>query len=383
MPMRRILLIGGGHGHLEVLRRFAEQPDAEIELMLVSPNAMCPYSSMIPGFIAGHFSLADSHVDLPALVRWARARFVCDRAVELDLYTRIVRLAEGGVEPFDLLSLDIGCSPDLTVPGAREHTLPRNPADRFLAGWTKLEADAAVGRVRTVAVVGDGADAVELLLAMQSRLAATLGESAPRFALVTGASHVLHDHVPGVRRRVGKILVARDVVLHTGSVVVAVEAGAVLTASHRRIAADRVVWAVAPAGASWLGSSSLACDARGLVRVNASLQSVSDPFVFAVGDCATRDAAHVMEPDAAGVREGAVLAANLRHAARHEPLVVSKPRTRRLSFITTGPRHAVAALGPLVSEGERAWRWKERVDRAYLARYRPSAPQAEHEATAQ
>jgi len=158
MTVRRILLVGGGHGHLEVLRRFAQQPDPGIELTLASPNALCPYSSMMPGFIAGHYGVAESHVDLPALATWARARYVCDRAVELDLYTRIVRLGEGGVEPFDLMSLDIGSSPDLSVPGVREHALPLCPADRFLAGWTKLEADAAAGTVRTVAVVGDGAN---------------------------------------------------------------------------------------------------------------------------------------------------------------------------------------------------------------------------------
>ena len=374
MPVRRILLVGGGQGHLEVLRRFALKPDAGIELTLVSPHALCPYSAMLPGFIAGHYGVAESHVDLPTLAHWARARFVCDRAVEVDLYSRIVRLAEGGVEPFDLISLDIGPSPDLSVPGSRAHALPLHPTDRFLAGWATLEADAAAGRVGTVAVVGGGAAAVEMLLAMQYRLARTLGGNAPRFALVTDAPHILHEHIPAVRKLVGKILVARDVVLHTGGAVVAVEAGAVMTAGGRRIATDRVVWAMPPAGAAWLAGSSLACDARGFVRVNASLQSVSDPFVFAVGDCATPDGALPRTAGALPTREGAPLAANLRHAAHHAPLVVCKPRQRVLSVITTGPQHAVAAWGPVATEGERVWRWKDKIDHTYLARYRPPVP---------
>lgn len=115
MPVRRILLIGAGQGHLEVLRRFAQKPDPGVEVTLTSPNALCPYSAMLPGIIAGHHEIAPSHVDLPSLARWARARFICDRAVELDLYARIVRLSEGGVEPFDLLSLDIGPSPNQSM----------------------------------------------------------------------------------------------------------------------------------------------------------------------------------------------------------------------------------------------------------------------------
>ena len=374
MPVRRILLIGGGHSHLEVLRRFALRPDAGIELTLASPNALCPYSAMLPGYIAGHYGIAESHVELPALAHWAHARFVCDRAVEVDLYTRIVRLAEGGIEPFDLISLDIGSSPDPSVPGSREHALQLHPTDRFLAGWATLETDAVAGRVGTIAVVGDGGAVIEMLLAMQYRLARTLGADAPRFALVTDAPHILHEQIPAVRKAVGKVLVARDVVLHTGSAVNGVEAGAVVTANGRRIAADRVIWAMPPAGAPWLAGSSLACDARGFVRVNASLQSVSDPFVFAVGDCATPDGTLPRTAGAFPSREGAPLAANLRHAAHHEPLVLFKPRPRVVSVITTGPRHAVASLGPVMTEGERVWRWKDRFEHAYLARYRPPMP---------
>ena len=58
MPIRRILLIGGGQGHHEVLRRFALQPDPGIELTLVSPNALTPYGSMVPGLVAGQIGRA-------------------------------------------------------------------------------------------------------------------------------------------------------------------------------------------------------------------------------------------------------------------------------------------------------------------------------------
>jgi selenide,water dikinase len=224
---------------------------------------------------------------------------------------------------------------------------------------------------------------IEMLLAMEYRLALTAGENAPRFALITAAPHVLHGHTPTLRKRIGKILVARDIVLHQASAVTAVEPGAVVTTTGRRIAADRVVWAAPAAGAAWLAASSLACDARGLVRVNASLQSVSDPFVFAVGDCASRDDALPRTRPLSAARDGASLAANLRRAAHHEPLVEARPRQRSMSVITTGPRHAVASWGPVISDGERIWRWKERVDRAYLARYHPPMANSEGAVAAQ
>src|SRR6266496_577757 len=371
MPQRRILLIGGGHSHLEVLRRLAHKPEPGIELTLVSANALTPYSGMLPGLIAGHYTVADSHIDLPALARWMRARFVCDRVVELDLHTRIARLAEGGIEPFDLVSIDIGSAPDSSVPGAREHAIGVKPVDRFLPAWATLRSDAGAGRVHTIVVVGAGAGGVEALFAMQFRLTQTMGGESPRFALVTDQPHVLPEHAPSGRKRRGKLLVARDVVLHTGSGAVAVEAGAVVTANGRRIAADRVVWATSASAAPWLAASALDCDARGFVRVNSHLQSVADPFVFAAGDCASLEPDPRPKSGVFAVREGPPLAANLRRAARHEPLVAYVPQRQALSLITTGNRCAVASWGPFAAEGEWIWRWKDRIDRRFCARYRP------------
>jgi selenide,water dikinase len=371
MPQRRILLIGGGHSHLEVLRRFAHRPDPAIELTLVSPNALTSYSGMLPGLVAGHYTVAESHIDLPALAHWAQARFVCDRVVELDLYTRMVRLAEGSVEPFDLVSIDVGSAPDTSAPGAREHAIAVRPIDRFLAAWVTLQAEAAAGHVRTIVVVGGGAGGVEMLLAMQYRLAQALGGDAPRFALLTDQSHLLPQHSPAVRKYLGKLLVARDVVLHTASAAVAVEIGAVVTGGGRRIAADRVIWATSAAAPPWLAASSLACDERGFVRVNRFLQSVSDPFVFAAGDCATQDGNPRPKSGVFAVREGPPLAANLRRIARHEPLVAFTPQRRALSLIATGAQHAVASWGPIEADGEWIWRWKDRIDRRFCARYRP------------
>ena len=103
MPVRRILLIGAGHGHLEVLRRFALKPDRRHRAHAGRARLRLPVCGDAPGLdrrplrrrrVAGRRCRRS-----PA---GRGARFVCDRAVELDLYTRIVRLAEGGVEPFDL-----------------------------------------------------------------------------------------------------------------------------------------------------------------------------------------------------------------------------------------------------------------------------------------
>jgi len=370
----RLLLAGGGHSNVEVLRRFALKPEPGVEITLVSPDALTPYSGMLPGLIAGHYSVADSHVDLPPLAQWAGARFVQDRAVALDVVSKTLTLADGSSESFDSLSIDIGSVPGMTqVPGAREHAVGVRPVAAFLAMWERLQAEVAVGTVRGIAVVGGGAGGVELLLAMQQRLRVTLGDAAPRFALITDRPHLLPEHAPAVRARFGRLLVAREVVLHLDSGAVAVEDGAVIVTQQRRIAADRIVWVTSAAAQPWLAASGLACDERGFLLLDEHLRSTSHPFVFAAGDCATQVAHPRPKSGVFAVRQGPPLVANLRRSLHDQPLVRFVPQRHALSLISTGDRHAIASRGPWMIEGDWVWRWKDRIDRRFLARYRPPA----------
>ncbi len=78
---KRLLLIGGGHSHVEVIRRFGAAPEPGVEVVLVSPGRFASYSGMLPGHIAGHYSHADCHIDLDALCRRAGVRRI-DGAVD-------------------------------------------------------------------------------------------------------------------------------------------------------------------------------------------------------------------------------------------------------------------------------------------------------------
>src|SRR5262245_66023725 len=102
---QRVLLVGGGHSHVEVLRRLALQPDPMVTLTLVSPDPETCYSGMLPGLVAGHYSHREAHILLPSLALWANARYVADRVASLDLYTKTAELSSGAREAFDLLSL--------------------------------------------------------------------------------------------------------------------------------------------------------------------------------------------------------------------------------------------------------------------------------------
>ena len=70
------------------------------------------------------------------------------------------------------------------------------------------------------------------------------------------------------------------------------------------------------------------------------------------------------------VRQGPPLAENLRHFLLGESLVEYTPQARALALISTGEPHAIASWRALSFHGNWVWRWKDRIDRAFMAKYR-------------
>ena len=215
--LKRLVLLGGGHSHVEVLRRFGVDPLAEAELVLVSPHSDAIYSGMVPGLIAGHYTRDECRIDLTALARSARCRFVRAACTGIAADAQRVFCTDGTMLPYDVLSVDTGGrSPASDTPGRGGECVPRE-ADRSVPrslGSPLRTGSRAREPPRRVAVVGAGAGGIELLLAMQHRLRALAPASDIHFDLVDTASRILASHGSRVRAIFTRILDERGVTLH-------------------------------------------------------------------------------------------------------------------------------------------------------------------------
>jgi selenide, water dikinase len=366
--VRELVLVGGGHSHVEVLRRFARDPLRDARVTLVSPTRYTPYSGMLPGLVAGHYRYRDAHIDLEALARFAKAAFVVDSVVALDASAKTLRLESGREIGYDVASIDVGSTPVCAGIAGAEHAIPVKPVEDFLARLDRLEALAVERRLVSVAVVGGGAAGVEVLLALQYRLAGR-GRNAA-FSVVADTPTILPGHRPRVRRIFERVLSERGVVVHTGSGAKRIDRSGIETADGTRIAADAVVLATGAAPAVWPRDAGLAVDGRGFIRVGETLQTVPHDDIFAAGDIASMDGHPRPKSGVYAVRQGPPLAANLRAAIDGRPLARFVPQKEALALISTGDRYAVASRGWLVLEGAWVWKWKDRIDRGFMARYR-------------
>ncbi|MBC7444117.1 MAG: selenide, water dikinase SelD [Polaromonas sp.] len=379
--LRDIVLVGGGHSHVGVLKRFGMRPVPGVRLTLICTDMHTPYSGMLPGYVAGHYDYDQVHIDLSRLAVFAGARLYRAEVVGLDRINRKVLCSNRPPVPFDVLSINIGSTPRLQgVPGAAEHAVAVKPIARFNDRWLAL-----LSRVQnhpgktTVAVVGAGAGGVELLLAMQFRLRRVLNELGRNpdelvFHLFTDSARILPTHNPGVQRRFAAVLAERQVVVHCNAAVTQVLPGRLQTASGEMVDADEIVWVTRAGGAPWLKDTGLALDAEGFIQVTDTLQTVTDPAIFAAGDIASMVNHPLEKAGVFAVRQGPPLTENLRRSVQGIGLKPYHPQRSWLALISTGDQYAVASRGRLGFAGAWVWRWKNAIDQRFMRNFQDLAP---------
>ena len=169
---RDLILIGGGHAHALVLRKWGMSPLPGVRVTLITPEPTAPYTGMLPGHVAGHYSRDALDIDLMRLARFAGARVVLKSATGLDLNARQVIVPDRAPVAFDALSINIGIRSTLPdLPGFAEHAIPAKPLGLFADRWARFVEAVEKGEVAArIAVIGCGVAGAELALSMHHRL---------------------------------------------------------------------------------------------------------------------------------------------------------------------------------------------------------------------
>lgn len=369
-PLRQLVLLGGGHAHLGVLADLAQRPLPGWQVTLVTPYRRQIYSGMLPGWVAGHYRLGECAVALDTLAGRAGALLHTSAGTALDLQHNTLHCADGTQLPFDRLSIDTGPVAALDeLPGAAEHALPVRPIEGFVAAWPGVVQRIASQRQRfELVVLGAGAAGVELALAIHHRATAE-GWQHLHTTLVGGSAEPLDGVAPGAGRRVAKLLAQRGIQWVGNRRAARVDAGQLVFADGGApLLFDACLAVTGAAAPAWPAASGLDTDARGFIRVKRTLQSTSHPQVTAAGDIAAYADARP-KSGVFAVRAGPVLAQNLRALCTGQPPADWTPQQRALYLVSTGNHRAIAAWGRWAWNGAWVWRWKERIDRGFVARF--------------
>ena len=345
--MKRIVLAGAGHAHLAVLEHLSRFPLLGGRLTLVTPAARQPYSGMLPGLIAGHYSREEAEIDVAGLAERAYAELVTGSVAGLDLDKREVLLDGGTAVPFDVASLNVGSR--IAPIAGEQYALPAKPFEAFVS---------RVQRGARSAVIGGGAAGAELAMALR--------HAGSQVALYSAGSALDAE----LGRRVGRALKKRGVNLIQLAVDEILPGGVVL-AGKAHAEYEQVVLAAGAAPHAWAADLGLAKAEDGFLEIDQTLRSVSHPDVFACGDCATQRGRRYPRSGVYAVRHGELMARNLHRLVKGEPLEPYVPQEKALMLLSCGSRYAIGQRGGWTAEGRLLWRFKDRIDRRWVRRLNP------------
>jgi len=358
-----VVLIGGGHTHALVLRKWGMNPLPGARLTVINPGPTAPYSGMLPGHVAGHYGRDELDIDLVQLARFAGARVILGAADGIDLENQTVDVPGRPPIGYDLCSIDVGITSAMpALPGFTDYAVPAKPLGGFARAWQNYLDGTGPGHV---AVIGAGIAGTELALAMAYAL-----RRRGRDAQVTliDQSAALSDTRARAANKLRSQLTGQGIELLEYSPVERVERGGVILAGGRKVKADFITGAAGARPHDWIAATGLDLT-EGFITVNAQLQS-GDRAVFAVGDCAHLDQAPRPKAGVYAVRQAPVLYDNLRAALTGKPMRAYTPQKEYLKLISLGQKHAVAERFGLAPSGRLMWRWKDHIDRKFMRQFR-------------
>ncbi|MCH8530031.1 MAG: selenide, water dikinase SelD [Saccharospirillum sp.] len=371
MTERDLILVGGGHTHALLIRRLAMSPLPGVRVTLVSEGLLTPYSGMLPGLVAGHYQPEEVHIDLNQLCCWAGVRFIQGRLIGLDPDAQCLHIDGQPELHYDKVSFDTGSTPNLSLPGARRFAVGVKPVSAFYAKWQRLLASADTNEERHWGVVGAGAGGIELVLAMAHRL----GDNSPtRLHLVYAGESVLNGYPSRVIKAAEEALARYGVICHPQFKVSAVTEIGLTATNGEALALDQSVLCTSAAAPDWPERAGIETANGGFIAVNAALQSTSHPNIFAAGDVAEMVSDPRPKAGVYAVRQAPWLYDNLSSAFAGKALRPMRLQRRFLSLLSLGGKTAAGHRGALAFQGDWVWRWKDRIDRAFMAKLQDLGP---------
>ncbi len=354
-PVRDLVLVGGGHANVQVLKRFGMRPEAGVRPTLISSGFSTPYSGMLPGCIAGIYTPADIEINLSNLCRFAGARFIHAEVVGLDLDARRVALAGRPSIAYDVLSLNVGAQPIAPNAGA----IAVKPISEFLPKWEMVRSQLEQNP-GNLTIVGAGAGGAELALAAAARLTQS------HVTLI--GPELLPGQSVSTQHRF-RTMLARCAVTYIEASVTALRDGEIELSSGDKFDAKAVLWVTGVEAPDWIRDSELATDDAGFIQVDKTLASISHSSVFAAGDIAHLTGQERPKSGVFAVRAGPILSQNLRAHLVGKPLKPFKAQRHHLALVGDGRGRALAARSNWSAEGALWWRLKCWIDEAFIKNF--------------
>ncbi|WP_167747233.1 FAD-dependent oxidoreductase [Cohnella luojiensis] len=357
-----MILVGGGHAHLYVLKQLQLGGWPDTRVTLISLDRYQYYSSMFSSYVEGRYGLEDIRIDLPRLCDAVKIDFLNDSVETVDPERQEIVTSNGVRMNYDLISFNIGSRiANTSISGVEEYAALIKP--NYLISALK---NSSLKKERLV-VVGGGASGIEMSLSLQTNRKG-LGLKDPVTLISKGP--LLEHAGRRVTRQITGIVQNKGIHLIQNDPVISVHRNRVDLQSGHTVAYDELLWLTGPAAPSIFRKSRLSTDAQGYLLVNDNLQSVVYENMFGVGDCVSLQTYPFLHKAGVyAVREAPILWSNMERFLSGGKLNKYRPQSKYLSILSTGEGEALLLYRGISIHGKWCWRLKQYIDSSFIRKY--------------
>lgn len=380
-----LVLLGGGHANIQVLKMLAMNPVGGLRITLISDQTHSPYSGMIPGYLAGYYSYEECHFDLRRICEELGQRFIKAKIISIDPQRKKIQLENRAEVSYDCASINVGIAPkniEYSSDEAAVKLIPLKPISKFIAHWDRLIADLTAYKDSDslqIAVVGAGAAGVEISIILKMLIDQNNWNA--EVSLIHRHEFLVSAQDLLAQRKLSKTLKELGIkVLQNTLALKGQENGLVLKDEQGFIQTKdfyRVLTATQASAPQWFKHSGLPVNPDGFVKVTGNLLVENERDLFAAGDCIHFSPSPLKKAGVYAVRQGMVLEQNIRaFFTGKSALKTFRPKKNVLSLITIGERKALVHQD---SASILRWMWpsllwtvKDGIDRRFMQRFQAS-----------
>ena len=365
-----LILMGGGHSHLSVIKYFAMNPIPGLGITLVSKNITAAYSGMMPGYIAGTYNENEIQINLSNLCQYAHVRLIAQEVLAIDAEKQYIELKNQRKIKYDTLSINIGGEPSLNqIKGAKKFAYPIKPISNLINQIKLLKQKFSKTKNAEIIIIGGGAGGIEIALSVNNFLSDFKNIEKKKITIISKNKSLIPNHNFLAQQSLIKYLIKQEINFITDDKVIEVKKNKILTKKGLIIKSNLNLLVTSISPPKWLSFSNLPLTNDGFIKVNEYLQLNEYKNIFAAGDISSMEKHNLPKAGVFAVRQGPILAKNLHSHIIKKQLTRYKPQKTFLSLIGNGKDFAIASWWKLSLSGKFLWTLKNYIDRSFIKKF--------------
>jgi pyridine nucleotide-disulfide oxidoreductase family protein len=365
---KRLLLVGGGHAHVFLIKQFFLKNIPELEVILVTACQYQYYSGMASGYVEGVYKEEDMSFDLKKMCNRSSVKYIEGRVIGIDAENKCVKLENNETVFFDVISLDTGSEmAGKNVEGVVEYAYCVKPLQNLFKLRENFIEQIFEGS--QVVISGAGAAGIEIAFALKGL--ADKMEKNVKITLLHRGNLILKGYNENIREKTLSKLRKDKIEVLSHHKILKVLENNISMESGRQINYDFLVWGAGPVSNPMYKASGITVDKLGYMLVNRYLQSVDYPFIFGAGDCISFfDFQYVKKVGVYAIREAPYLFNNILKFIKDETLQEYIPQTDYLAIISAGNKKGIMQYKRAAIIGSISWEIKNFIDRGFMKKFK-------------